>query len=248
MPPFNPMRYPRRGDPTTAALQREMIREVRAARNLEMDGPVSFDSTGSAVRFDIQYPPKLQLMEITGDWETHSPCSGSSSSSSSSSGAGDVVFPDGVCRATAIPVLYFSGDQGWAQEHEGREVYIFHPAGYPPEERDDLIDAKVFIPRFSVGAQVWCLFNQQSGWWEIISGGEEFWRFKLTSSLTAGGTATACLRISCHDCGWESVDAITFTVCDSMEMFAGGVGSRGIAKWFSRYDGGQWEIIQMECP
>ena len=257
---------PRRGTRPTAHSQREVSREIAAARNWEGDGPVSFDATGTAGRFTTVHPPKLMLWEITDEWEACEECTSGSSSSSSSSGSGPIDFPEGWCRAPAIPVLYYDGDQLWEQDELGFDKFIFHPAGYPPNERDDLIDEKIFIPRFSVGDWVWCLFNQQSGWWEILHGFEDIWRFELKTDLDVddsgavpqGGTATAYLRkAAVGECDWDACDAITFTVCDSMGMFTGsgrdggglngrGVGSRGLCKWFA--DSRSWEIIQMECP
>ncbi len=269
MPPIN-LPPVRRGPWGQVSRERSIVGELGAAANMELEGPVSFDHTGTAVRVSMDHPPKLMLFEITGDWENCEECtSGSSSSSSSGSSSGQCAgrtCPDGWCAATAIPVFYYEGDRVWDQENDGYERYIFHPAGYPPNERDDLIDESIFIPRFSVGDWVWCLFNQQSGWWEILHGMEDIWRFELKTDLEVddsgdvpeGGTATAYLR-KANDatCEWTPCDVITFTVCDSMGMFEGtgrdsggldgrGMGSRGIAKYWA--DSRSWEIIQMECP
>ncbi len=241
---------PRRGTPPTAADRREDRGEIAAARNWEGDGPVSFDATGTAVRFTNVHPPKLMLWEITDEWEACEECTSGSSSSSSSSSSGPIDFPVGWCRAPAIPVLYFDGDRKWDQEFEGFDKFIFHPAGYPPDQRDDMIDAKIFMPRFNVGDWVWCVFNMQSGWWEITNAFEDIWRFELKTELVIGGTATAFLRQGFPDpLGdglWETCTAIEFKLYDSLDSFSGAIGAKGIAKWFA--DARQWEILQMGCP
>ena len=275
MPHYLPR--PNRADWRSRPQGTELTREIAAARNWEGDGPISFDRTGTAVRFDIQHPPVIALFEIVGEWEACESCDSSSGSSSSSSSSGVVIFPDGWCRALAVPVLYYYGDRKWEQETDADEKYIFHPAGYPPNERDELIDAKIFLPRFSVSDQVWCVFNMQSGWWEILHGAEDLWRFELktdieptTDTVPEGGSAVAYLRQGVPDgeatssgsgadcsCDWFACDTITFVVCDSMGMFegtgrdSGGKDGRGVgARGVCKWfaDSRRWEIIQMECP
>ncbi len=229
---------------------REQEREIEAARNWEVEGPVSFDATGTAVRMTIAEPPHLILYEIKGEWEACESCSSSgsgSSGSSSGSSSGDVIFPNGWCRAAAVPVLYYRGGREWDEDLEAAEVFIFHPAGHPPKERDAMVANKVFMPRFSIGDQVWCTFNMQSGWWEILHGFRDRWRFELATQLVPGESATAYLRQAITgECDWARCNDVLFTVCDSMEMFAGVVGAFGLAEYWA--DSRTWEIYQMECP
>lgn len=269
--PMPKLLRPRRGDWRSQQNPSEVSRELSAARNLEIDGPIGFDITGNTQRFVVNHPPRIGMFRITGDWIACDSCNPSSSGDSgSSSGVGGRNWPSGWCRALATRVLYYNGVDQWKKDTSaGAETYyIFAPGGYTPDERDDMIAEKIFLPRASVGDDVWCIFNQDSGWWEIIHRCEEFLRFELKDDLAptddtvpVGGHATVYLRQGTPNQAaedtWYSCDAIEFEVYDSMGMFEGtgrtsgglngrGVGNRGVCKWFA--DSRRMEIFQMECP
>lgn len=69
--------------------------------------------------------------------------------------------------------------------------------GYPPAKRQKVIDLHkqtgLFPAKFGCGDWVWCHYDEQEGRWQVLSPYEDLWRFKLLSSLSRCGSASAQL-------------------------------------------------------
>jgi hypothetical protein len=94
----------------------------------------------------------------------------------------------------------------------------------------------------AVGDRGWAFFNAQSGRWELVERDRGPWRFELTGALTPGGSATAEL-VEWNGSAWVTTGQ-TISVYDSLEMFGGGAGARGLVFW--RGDSQRWEIAQVD--
>jgi len=139
---------------------------------------------------------------------------------------------------------------GGASASPGETLY--HPAAFRNGD-----GYAVGLPTFRPGSRVLCLFNWQSGRWEIISPPLDLWRFEMVEALSFGGSAQAVVI------GWDPVGLkytddlpdqgeVNLTVYDFQGRFSkmatqsGDAGALGWAKYLP--DSDRWEIVTMETP
>jgi len=104
-------------------------------------------------------------------------------------------------------------------------------------------------PTFRAGDRVFCVWNRQSGRWEILAPPLDVWRFELKTALSPGSFATAYLLAYAE--GYAENVHIEFDVYDALVGTLRGraktdslAGTQGYAKYMP--DSGRWEIIAIE--
>ena len=167
---------PRRGDPLLHTRQRDIVRDVWAARAVMGEGGVQTDVTGAGAFLSMPRAPVMGLFEIRDrecDWRWEE---------RSSSG-----WPYHWHYTVGRPILYYRPDGTWAlpsitEDSSSSGIldqYITHPTGYPAEIADDQRLNDAFWPLYSVGDWVWCIRDPESGLWTIHDGYESWLRFEL---------------------------------------------------------------------
>lgn len=236
----------------------ETIRGVNGLRAADPADAAAADTGHGQPRTAGPRPQPLGLFEITSEsWTYHA--------------AATVRGEPAMWHyATARPVYFGAGDGNWAAAGDLREVRIWHPHGYPPDKRDDMrapLKHK-FMPQYGEGDWCWCVYNHQSGHWEVLDKYEDVWRFQLTEPMASCGQATAKLLLLAEEspdfCNPPQCTAtdVCFSVSDPLGVASASVGvaqsdgeggyfvpagTTGYAKRFS--DTGTWEVIQFgTCP
>jgi hypothetical protein len=128
----------------------------------------------------------------------------------------------------------------------GQECTIYHPAA-----RTNRNGYAVGLPTFASGDRVFCVWNRQSGRWEILAPPLDLWRFELKDGLTPGGSATAYLLPYTDDYGEDR--NVEFTVYDALDGTLRGRGRTDTIEGYQGYarlmpDSQRWEIVTMEHP
>jgi hypothetical protein len=127
-----------------------------------------------------------------------------------------------------------------------REETIYHPAA-----RRNAAGYAVGHPAFRAGDRVFCLWNRQSGRWEVLAPPLDVWRFELKTALQPGLSATAYLLP--FDEAYAEDAKVEFEVYDALVCTFRGRArseSRPGAQGYARFmpDSGRWEITAMQQP
>lgn len=104
----------------------------------------------------------------------------------------------------------------------------------------------VFYAPYRVGDRLNAFWNRTNGRWEVLAPPEfNVVRFKLTSTLASGSTATAAALY--FDAATQTfVDGgLNIDVADFLGRFHGAVGARGYARRFADRDA--WEIFALDA-
>jgi hypothetical protein len=204
-------------------------------------------STASRYPHDEPHAPRVALFQLTSA----------------------MVYPDldgaGADHFTVEPTPYATAKQVWCHHFDpedktpageplrsyggaanSREETIYHPA-----VRRNAQGYAVGHPAFAEGDRVFCLWNRQSGRWEVLAPPLDVWRFELKTALAPGQHATAYL-LPFDETYAENVE-IEFEVYDALLGTLRGrakTESRPGAQGYARYmpDSGRWEIAAMQQP
>jgi ketosteroid isomerase-like protein len=180
-----------------------------------------------------------------------------------------LVYPDledaGTEHFTVEPTPYATAKQVWCHHFDpddetpageplrsyggaanSREVTVYHPAA-----RRNAQGYAVGHPAFHEGDRAFCLWNRQSGRWEILAPPLDVWRFELKTALQPGQHATAYLLP--FDETYAENAEVEFEVYDALVGTLRGraqTDSRPGAQGHARYmpDSGRWEITAMQQP
>lgn len=129
--------------------------------------------------------------------------------------------------------------------HLGRQQVIYHP-----EALRAASGYAIGHPAISAGQRVFCLWNRQSGRWEMLTPPLRLWRFELKEDLTPGQSAAAYL-LPFADGQYQPEVHVEFTVHDAVFGVLRGRGrsqSRRGTRGYARLmpDSGRWEILATE--
>lgn len=265
--PHQPL--PRPGDPPNYRRQRDMMRELNAARAVQGEGRLQTDLTGAGAFLTQPRAPVLGLFEIrdTG-------CSWRQETRQSSG------WPYQYHYTIGRPILYYRPDGAWdtptpPTDPDGSssssgilDQYITHPTGYPQEIATDQRLNDAFWPLYSVGDWVWCIRDPTSGFWAIHDGYESWIRFELASTLVTGRFAQAyllraseCQNIDsssssgiCHqvasraecEADYSPILDFSLVVWDAICGHEGHAGQRGYAKFMA--ESRRFEVVKMSGP
>lgn len=180
-----------------------------------------------------------------------------------------LVYPDlegaGSEHLTVEPTPYATAKQVWCHYFDpddktpageplrsyggtenSREETVYHPAA-----RRNAGGYAVGHPAFHAGDRVFCLWNRQSGRWEVLAPPLDVWRFELKTPLVPGQHATAYLLL--FDGGYAEDVEVEFEVYDALLGTLRGraktdsrPGTQGYARFMP--DSGRWEITAMQQP
>jgi hypothetical protein len=181
---------------------------------------------------------------------------------------GELIYPNlagaGTSHYTVEPTPYAVARMVWCHQFDpddkdaddyplrgyggtslSKQETIYHPAAFRNSS-----GYAIGHPTLAAGDRVFCVFNRQSGRWEIVAPALSVWRFELTGDLPPGGSATACLLVW-HDGAYGIDEDVELTVYDAtlgtLRGWAGTettAGSRGYAQYMP--DSGRWEIVALE--
>ena len=144
---------------------------------------------------------------------------------------------DDALSGTARVVTYLRGDNAYDAPAGQAEVTVYYSLG-----RRDGSGTPVGPPPLASGERGWAFFNAQSGRWELVERDRGPWRFELTASLAPGDSATAEM-VAWNGSTWATTGE-TISVYDSLNMFGGDAGARGLVVWCA--DSQRWEILQID--
>jgi len=127
----------------------------------------------------------------------------------------------------------------------GRQQVIYHPGALHGQH-----GYAVGHPAVGAGQRVFCLWNRQSGRWEMLTPPLRLWRFELKEDLAPGQSAAAYL-LPLVDGQYQPDVHVEFTVHDAL---SGMLRGRGPSQWrrgtrgYARLmpDSGRWEILALE--
>ncbi len=182
--------------------------------------PLVMSRTAAGTHLSAIVPPCLMLVELTG------------AMSVGETGGVD----DDAWSGSARIVAYQRADNAYAASTEQADITLYYSLG-----RQDG-GVPVGPPPLAMGERAWVFFNAQSGRWELVERDRGPWRFELTGSLTPGGSAAAEL-VAWNGSAWAATGE-AITVYDSLDMFGGAAGARGLVFW--RADSERWEIAQID--
>ncbi|MEX2187515.1 MAG: hypothetical protein WD875_12005 [Pirellulales bacterium] len=183
--------------------------------------PLVLSRTASGAHLSANVPPCMTLVEMIG---------------AMSVGQTGGVDDDAISGAARM-VTYSRTDNAYDAPAGQPEITVYHSLG-----RRDGGGTPIGPPPLAIGERGWAFFNAQSGRWELVERDRGPWRFELTGTLSPGGSATAEL-VAWNGSAWATTgDSIT--VYDSLAMFGGGAGARGLIVWSA--DSQRWEIIQID--
>jgi hypothetical protein len=178
-----------------------------------------------------------------------------------------MTYPDlagaGSPHFTVEPTPYATARQVWCHQFDpddrspggaplrsydgtqhSKDETVWHPAAFRNAD-----GYAIGHPSFRPGDRVFCLWNRQSGRWEILAPPLDVWRFELKTALEPGSWATACL-LACPS-GYDADVHAEFDVFDALDGMLRGraktqdrPGTRGYAKFMP--DSDRWEILALE--
>jgi hypothetical protein len=266
MPSRQPI--PRPGDLLNYRRQRDLVRELHAARAVRGEGAIQTDLTATGSFLSFPRAPVMALFEIVDsacDWRREE---------RSSSG-----WPYQWHYTIGRPILYYRPDGTWSTPTPPTDAdssssssgildeYITHPTGYAADLAVDQRLHDAFWPLYSVGDWVWCIYDSESGLWAIHDGYESWFRFELVENLPTGRSAAAYL-LRCSDCpesgetsssssgicwtaasgdecdeAYTPITDFTFRVHDALCGWEGHEGQRGYCKFFA--ESRRFEVIAL---
>lgn len=187
---------------------------------ISVAAPLVMSRTAAGTHLGANVPACMALVELTG---------------AMARGATGGVDDDAL-SGTARVVTYQRAGNAYSASTEQADVTVYyslgrHAGGVP-----------VGPPPLTLGDRGWVFFNAQSGRWELVERDRGPWRFKLTGTLTPGGSATAEL-VAWNGSAWVPTGE-TITIYDSLDMFGGVAGARGLVFWCA--DSARWEIAQID--
>lgn len=144
---------------------------------------------------------------------------------------------DDALSAAARIVMYLRADNTYDAPAGQPEITVYYSIG-----RRDGNGTPIGPPPLANGERGWAYFNAQSGRWELVERDRGPWRFELAASLSPGGSASAEL-VAWNGSTWATTGE-SIAVYDSLDMFGGDAGARGLAIWSA--DSQRWEIIQID--
>ncbi len=127
----------------------------------------------------------------------------------------------------------------------GRQQVIYHPAALRAEH-----GYAVGHPGAAAGDRVFCVWNRQSGRWEMLTPPLRLWRFELKEDLAPGQSAAAYLLPFVAG-QYQPEVHVQFTVHDALHGLLRGRGRNGEHRGTRGYarlmpDSGRWEILALE--
>jgi hypothetical protein len=182
--------------------------------------PLVLSRTAAGTHLSANVPPCMVLVEMTGTMSV------------GQTGGTD----DDALSGTASVVAYHRGDNAYAAATELAEITVYYSLGRQAS------GTPVGPPPLATGERGWAFFNAQSGRWELVERDRGPWRFELTEPIAAGGSASAEL-VAWNGSAWATTGE-SIAVYDSLDMFGGDTGARGMAVWCA--DSQRWEILQID--
>ena len=231
-------------DPLSAARQNELLDQVNVRGLPGASQSAQYGAAG--VTFNGPPATRWALFQLTGELVYPN-----------LAGAGTEHFtvePTPYATARMVCCHQFDPDDKDPQEHPirsyggsslSKQETVYHPGAFR-----NTAGYAIGHPAFRSGDRVFCVFNRQSGRWEIVAAALGTWRFELKTGLSPGGSATAYL-LPWHDAAYGVDTNVEFTVYDAILGTLRGrartetvAGSRGYARYMP--DSGRWEITAIE--
>jgi hypothetical protein len=188
---------------------------------ISVAAPLVMSRTAAGTHLSANVPPCMALVEFTGAMTL---------------GATSGVDDDALSGVARI-VSYSRADNVYGAPAGQPEVSVYYSVG--PRDGGG---APLGPAPLAVGDRGWAFFNAHSGRWELVERDRGPWRFELTSTLSPGGSGTAEI-VAWDGIAWTTTGQ-TITVYDSLDMFGGVAGARGLVTW--RSDSQRWEITQID--
>ncbi len=183
--------------------------------------PLVLLRTATGAHLSANVPPCMTLVEMTGAMAV------------GQTGGVD----DDALSGTARFVTYLRSDNAYDAPAGQPEITVYHSLG-----RRNGSGTPIGPPPLAAGERGWAFFNAQSGRWELVERDGGPWRFELSAALSPGGSATAEL-VAWNGSAWATTGE-SIAVYDSLDMFGGDAGARGLIVWSA--DSQRWEVTQID--